>query len=292
MKRISFLGLGLMGAAMARRLMDHGFELTIWNRNARRADVLVEAGARLAATPADAARGAEAVIAMLADDAASRAIWLGEQGALAAMDPGTLAIDSSTLTVGCMRELGAHAATHGVSFLDAPVTGSKPQAEQGALNFLVGGDAGAVERATPLFRAMGRGQVHVGPAGSGALLKLINNFVCGVQVAALAEAMAMIERGGLDRAKALEIIANGAPGSPLVKAVSTRMTTPDYTPNFLLRLMAKDLTYAIAEGGKLSVELATAAAALETFQNGIAAGHGEKDIAAVVEQFRNGQIKK
>src|SRR5207245_2734030 len=117
-------------------------------------------------------------------------------------------------------------------------------------------------------------------------LKLINNFVCGVQVAALAEAMAMIERAGLDRAKALEIIANGAPGSPLVKAVSTRMTTPDFTPNFLLRLMAKDLSYAIEEGGKLSVELGTAAAALETFQNGIAAGHGEKDIAAVVEQFR------
>src|SRR5262245_34233338 len=113
MKRIAFLGLGLMGAAMARRLLDHGFDVTVWNRNARRADDLVKAGARLTATPADAARGADAVIAMLADDEASRAVWLGESGALAAMDRGTLAIDSSTLTVGWMRELGTQAAARG-----------------------------------------------------------------------------------------------------------------------------------------------------------------------------------
>ena len=286
MKRISFLGLGLMGAAMARRLMDHGFELTIWNRNARRADVLVEAGARLAAAPADAARGAEAVIAMLADDAASRAIWLGEQGALAAMDPGTLAIDSSTLTVGCMRELGAHAATHGVSFLDAPVTGSKPQAEQGALNFLVGGDAGAVERATPLFRAMGRGQVHVGPAGSGALLKLINNFMCGVQLASLGEAMAMAQRSGLDLRRTADVLAAGSPGSPIVKMVVERMVSRDYTPNFLVPLMVKDLTYAMETFAAEGIELADARAARERFIEAAAAGYQDRDIAAVVEPLR------
>ena len=107
-----------------------------------------------------------------------------------------------------------------------------------------------------------------------------------MQIASLAEALAMIERSGLDRAKALEVLTGGAPGSPLVKAVSARMTTPDFTPNFLLRLMAKDLGYAIQEGGKLSVELLTAGAALNEFQKAIAAGHGEKDIAAVVEPFR------
>ena len=134
---------------------------------------------------------------------------------------------------------------------------------------------------------MSRTILPLGPVGSGALLKLINNFVCGVQIAALAEAMAMIERSGLDRAKALEVLTNGAPGSPLFKAVSARMTAPDYTPNFLLRLMAKDLGYAINEGGKLSMELITATAALEEFKRGIAAGHGDKDIAALVELFRS-----
>ena len=126
---------------------------------------------------------------------------------------------------------------------------------------------------------MGKSITLLGPVGSGALVKLINNFVCGVQVAAIAEAIALIERGGLDRAKALEVLTGGAPGSPLVKTVAARMTAPDYTPNFHLRLMAKDLGYALQEAAGRSLELATAAAALQVFQAGIAAGLGEQDIA-------------
>jgi 3-hydroxyisobutyrate dehydrogenase len=285
-KRISFLGLGLMGAAMARRLLDHGLVLTVWNRNAARADALVKAGARLAATPSDAARGAEAVVAMLADDEASRSVWLGESGALAAMDPGALAIESSTLTVGWMRELGAQAHAHGLSFLDAPVTGSKPQAEQGALNFLVGGDVAAAERARPLFAAMGRSQVHVGPVGSGALLKLINNFMCGVQLASLGEAIAMAQRSGLDIRRTADVLAAGSPGSPIVKMVVERMVSRDYTPNFLVPLMVKDLTYAIETFAAKGIELADARAARQRFIEAAAAGHQGKDIAAVVEPLR------
>jgi len=286
MKRITFLGLGIMGAAMARRLLDHGFELTVWNRNASRAAPLVKAGARIAATPADAAQGAEAVIAMLADDEASRAVWLGESGALATMAHGALAIDSSTLTVAWMRELGAQAAARGVSFLDAPVTGSKPQAEQGALNFLVGGDAAAAERATPLFAAMGRGHVHVGPAGSGALLKLINNFMCGVQLASLGEAMAMAQRSGLDIRRTADVLAAGSPGSPIVKMVVERMVSRDYTPNFLVPLMVKDLTYAMETFAAEGIELADARAARQRFIEAAAAGYQDQDIAAVVEPLR------
>jgi 3-hydroxyisobutyrate dehydrogenase len=286
MKRITFLGLGLMGNAMARRLLDQGFELTVWNRNASRADALVQAGARLAATPAEGARGAEAVIAMLADDQASRAVWLGESGALAAMDRGALAIDSSTLTVGWMRELCGEAATRGVSFLDAPVTGSKPQAEQGALRFLIGGDAAAVDRATALFAAMSREQVHVGPAGSGALLKLINNFLCGVQLASLGEAIAMAQRSGLDIRRTADVLAAGSPGSPIVKMVVERMVSRDYTPNFLVPLMVKDLTYVIETFAAEGIELADARAARERFREAAAAGYHDRDIAAVVEPLR------
>jgi 3-hydroxyisobutyrate dehydrogenase len=286
MKRITFLGLGLMGAPMARRLLDRGFELTVWNRNAGRADALVKAGARLAASPADGARGADAVIAMLADDVASRAVWLGDSGALAAMNRGALAIDSSTLTVGWMRELGAQAGALGVSFLDAPVTGSKPQAEQGALRFLVGGDAAAAERAAPLFAAMGNSQVHVGPAGSGALLKLINNFMCGVQLASLGEAMAMAQRSGLDLRRTADVLAAGSPGSPIVKMVVERMVSRDYTPNFLVPLMVKDLTYAMETFAAEGIELADARAARERFMEAAAAGFQDRDIAAVVEPLR------
>jgi 3-hydroxyisobutyrate dehydrogenase len=286
MKRIAFLGLGIMGAAMARRLLDGGFELTVWNRNPQRADALRQAGARVAASPAHAARDAEAVIAMLADDEASREVWLGDSGALAAMDRGMLAIDSSTLTVEWMRELGARAESRGVSFLDAPVTGSKPQAEQGALNFLVGGRAEAVERATPLFTAMGRGHVHVGPAGSGALLKLINNFMCGVQLASLGEAIGMAQRSGLDVRRTADALAAGSPGSPIVKMVVERMVSRDYTPNFLVPLMVKDLTYAMQTFAAEGIELADARAARERFLEAAAAGYQDKDIAAVVEPLR------
>jgi 3-hydroxyisobutyrate dehydrogenase len=286
MKRITFLGLGIMGAAMARRLLERGFELTVWNRNATRAAALGAAGARIAATPADGARDADAVIAMLADDAAARAVWLGEAGALAAMPRGALAIDSSTLTVGCMRELGARAAERGVSFLDAPVTGSKPQAEQGTLNFLVGGDAAAVARASPLFAVMGRGHVHVGPAGGGALLKLINNFMCGVQLASLGEAIAMAQRSGLDVRRTADVLAAGSPGSPIVKMVVERMVTRDYTPNFLVPLMVKDLTYALETFAAEGIELADARAARQRFMDAAAAGYENRDIAAVVEPLR------
>lgn len=286
MKRIAFLGLGIMGAPMARRLLEHGLHVTVWNRNSVRAAPLVEAGARLAESPAQAASGAEAVIAMLSDDEASRTVWLGQEGALSAMQRGTLAIDSGTLTVEWMRELAAAAAARDIGFLDAPLTGSKKQAEEGALNFLVGGAVRDVERARGLFSVMGRGHVHVGPAGSGAMLKLINNFMCGVQVASLAEAIAMAERSGIDVKLAGDVLAAGSPGSPLVKMVAPRMVARDYTPNFLVPLMVKDLTYVIETFSNAGIELADARAARERFRTAADAGYEQQDIASVVEIFR------
>jgi 3-hydroxyisobutyrate dehydrogenase len=284
--RIAFLGLGIMGSGMARRLLVNGFPLTVFNRNADKSKPFAAEGARVASSPREAAAQADIIISMVADDVAARSLWLGENGALAAARPGAVCIECSTVTVNWVRELATAAARKKCEFLDAPVTGSKNQSAAGELNFLVGGDAASLEKVRPVFAAMGKAVVHLGPTGSGAMVKLINNFACGVQIASLAEALAMIERGGLDRAKAMEVLTSGAPGSPLVKAVSARMTTPDFAPNFLLRLMAKDLGYAIQEGEKLSVKLVTAIAALDDFQKAIAAGHGEKDIAAVVEPFR------
>ena len=286
--RIAFLGLGIMGGGMARRLLANGFPLAVFNRNAEKSKPFAAEGAQVASSPREAATQADFIVSMVADDNASRSLWLGQNGALAAVRPGAVCIECSTVTVDWVRELAAAVAQKQGEFLDAPVTGSKVQAASGELSFIVGGEIATLEKARLVLAAMSKAIIHLGPTGSGALLKLINNFVCGVQVAALAEAMAMIERSGLDRTRALEVLTNGVPGSPLVKAVSTRMTTPDLTPNFLLRLMAKDLGYAILEGGKLSVELTTAAAALKAFQRAIAAGHGEQDIAAVVAPLRAG----
>jgi 3-hydroxyisobutyrate dehydrogenase len=275
-----------MGSGMARNLLTKGFPLTVFNRNAEKSKPFANEGAHVASSPREAAERAEIIVSMVADDIAARSLWLGENGALASAKPGTICIECSTVRVNWVRELAAAAAQKKCEFLDAPVTGSKNQAAGGELNFLVGGDSATLEKARLVLAAMGKTITHLGPTGSGAMIKLINNFVCGVQVAALAEALAIIERSGLDRAKALEILTHGAPGSPLVRTVAGRMTAPDFTPNFLLRLMAKDIGYAIHEGGKLSIELVTAKAALEDFQKAIAAGLGDKDIAAIVEPFR------
>ena len=289
---IAFLGLGLMGSGMARRLLTNGFPLTVFNRNPQKSKPFAADGARLAASPRDAASQADVIISMVADDIASNRMWLGDDGALAGAVRGAVCIECSTVSVDWVLKLSAAASEAGCEFLDAPVTGSKSHAAAGELNFIVGGSQTTLEKVRPALAAMSKSILPLGPVGSGAMLKLINNFVCGVQVAALAEALAMIERGGLDRAKAMEIIANGAPGSPLVKTVWARMSGRDYAPNFLMGLMAKDLGYAIREGGKLAVELTTAAAALNHFQKAVLAGLGDKDMSAVIEQFRPSETEK
>ncbi len=284
--RVALIGLGLMGAGMARRLLGAGFPLTVYNRSRERASPLAALGAHVAASPREAAAGADVVLSMVADDSASRAVWLGEHGALAGAARGAVLVESSTLTVGWIEELAREAAAHGCELLDAPVTGSKPHAAAGELCFLVGGSAAALETARPALQAMSRAIVHVGARGRGALLKLINNFMAGVQAASLDDAQALIERSGLDRAKALEVLSTGAPGSPLVKTLSGRMTARDYTPNFMLRLMAKDLTYAIAEARRHGLSLSTVAPALGILEQAIASGHGDEDFSVIVEPLR------
>lgn len=284
--KVAVLGLGIMGSGMARQLVDHGFDVTVWNRDAGKAHALATAGARIAPSPAQAVRGADVVVAMLADDEASRTVWLGEGGALAAMSRASVAIEASTLTIGWVRALAAEAAARGVAFLDAPVTGSKSNAANGSLTFLAGGDARALQAARPVLEAMSSGIVHLGPSGSGALLKLINNFLCGVQVASLAEAIAMIEASGLDVARSVGVLGAGAPGSPLVRAVSERMLGHAYEPNFLVPLMAKDLQYALDAFAAQEIDLATARAARARFVEAGEAGFADKDIAAVIEPLR------
>ena len=275
-----------MGSGMAHRLLGAGFPVTVYNRTASRTQPLAAAGATVASTPREAARNADVVIAMLADDRASREAWLGEQGALAAVKPGAVLVDSSTLSVPWVLELSKSAKERGCALLDAPVTGSKPQAASGELLFLVGGDASALDSIREVLAPMSRGVVHMGASGSGARMKLINNFVCGVQAASLAEALAIIERSGLDRAQALDVLGNGAPGSPLVRGLGARMAARDYRTNFAVDLMAKDLTYAIAEGQRHGVRLETAAAGLEAFRRASQQGHGSEDIASVAEPLR------
>ena len=284
--RVALIGLGLMGSGMAHRLLGAGFPLAVYNRNPERAAPLAAAGAHAAASPREAAARADVVLSMVAHDAAARDVWLGEQGAVAGAARGTVLVECSTVTVGWIEELAKEAAAAGCELLDAPVTGSKTHAASGELSFLVGGPAAALETARPVLAAMSRAIVHVGDTGRGALLKLINNFLCGVQAASLAEAMALIERSGLDRTKAVEVLTAGAPGSPLIKTLAARMTTGDYTPNFTLKLAAKDMNYAVGEGRRHGVSLSTLGPVLDLYGRAIADGHGDEDFSSVVEALR------
>jgi len=269
-----------MGTGMASRLTGQGFTVTTYNRSPR-------PGMTIAKTPREAASGADVIISMLADDDAARAVWLGKDGALSGARPGAVLIESSTVSPDWIRELSEAAHKHGCELLDAPVTGSKGAAVAGELTFLVGGSDAALATARPVLTTMSKEINHIGPSGSGALMKLINNFVCGVQAVALAEAVAIIERSGLDREKAVGVLTSGAPGSPLVKLISGRMLSRDFTPNFLMKLMAKDLRYAQKLG---NIEVVTAA--LRTFETAIKAGYGDKDFSSVVETLRNSGKEK
>jgi 3-hydroxyisobutyrate dehydrogenase len=284
---VAILGLGTMGGGMAGNLLRAGFSLTVYNRTVSKAEALVKEGARLASTPAEAVKGAAIIIGMLADDLASREVWTGKNGALESVQQGAILIESSTVSPAWIAELAQLASEHGAELLDAPVTGSRMQAAAGQLTFLVGGSDRALEAATPVLKAMSKEIVHLGPVGSGAKMKLINNFLCGVQVASLAEGLAWIERSGLDRDKALSILKNGAPGSPLLGAISARMVNHDYTVNFLLKLMAKDLGYAQSEASGCGVHLKTSEAASGLFETAVAKGFGEEDMSSVIEPLRS-----
>jgi 3-hydroxyisobutyrate dehydrogenase len=272
-----------MGSGMAQRLLSANFPLTVYNRNRAKSIPFAANGAFVAESPREAASHAQIILSMVADDVASRQVWLGAEGALAGVSPSSVLIESSTLSLGWIKELETAAAELGCEFLDAPVTGTKPHAASGELLFLVGGSRDALDAARPVFSVLGRDAIHLGPSGTGALMKLVNNFVCGVQAASFAEALSLIDAGGLDRDKAMSILTGGAPGSGIVKRVADRVAANDFTPNFGLRWMAKDLAYAIGTASARGIPLRTAAAALSIFREAIAEGHGDEDFSAVAK---------
>jgi len=286
-QRVALLGTGTMGSGMARNLRKAGFPLTVYNRTRERAEQLAETGAQIADTPAQAVADATVVLSILADDEASRAAWLGPNGALHAMQAGSIVVECGTVSPEWVKQLNDEAQARGLRMMDAPVTGSRPQANAGELTFLAGADSATLEAARPVLEAMSKSIVHLGPVGSGALLKLINNFLCGVQVASFAEALAWIERSSLDRAQALEFLKGGAAGSGIFKGMSERMTARTYEVNFLLRLMEKDLRYAQQAAAASDIELTTAACSRKLFEQAEAEGYSERDMSSVVEVLRS-----
>lgn len=281
MTTIAFIGLGAMGAPMADNLLTAGFVLRVFNRTPARAEPLLARGAQRCASPADAARGADFVVSMVADDEATREVMLGADGVVAAAASGTIIIDCSTNSPAMVREVSRAAAARGVAHLDAPVSGSIAQSQGRELVFMVGGPQASFDAAKPLFDAMGRMARRMGDSGAGATIKLINNMLSGTMSAALAEAMSVSEAAGLDAEATRAILSEGGAGSRLVKTKIPKMAARDFTPQFQLGLMEKDLRYFLGLAQALDRPVPVASLVRTQLQAARRAGLGTQDVSAI-----------
>jgi 3-hydroxyisobutyrate dehydrogenase-like beta-hydroxyacid dehydrogenase len=279
-RRIAFLGLGIMGRPMAENLRAAGFEVVVWNRTREKAD---EFGGQVAASPAEAAAATGIVISMVPDVPEVEQVLLGPEGAADGLPEGGLCIDMSTIAPTASISIAQRLAERGIDFLDAPVTGSRPRAEDGTLAIMVGGDAGALERARPFLDAMGRMVVHVGPTGHGEMAKLINNTIGAINAAAVGEGLVLARRYGLDTDALLEVIASGSGASAMADLKAQAMLEHDFDPLFKLEHMLKDIRHCLAEARALGVRLELAETAERLYSQAAERGLGERDFAAVVE---------
>lgn len=264
MAKIAFLGLGRMGAGMAARLVAAGHDVKVWNRTQEKAKAVLQRGAQWADTPAAAARGAEMVFAMLADDPASQEVWLGASGAMAAMREGAFAIECSTLTRRHILELDKEARARGLRFIDCPVTGRPDVAAAGKLTLLVGAQTADLEAARPVLASISETIRHFGPVGAGTAYKLMINLMGAVQIAALAEGLVMAQKLGLDRDAVVAAVENSAAASRQVVHHARRMAQRTFAnPTFTAGLRHKDAAYGaeLAEEAGAATPLGEAAVA-------------------------------
>lgn len=287
---IAWLGTGLMGAPMVRRLLAAGFSLTAWNRTPDKAAALVAHGARHAPDPVDAVRGAEVVVTMLQDGAAVHELMF-QRGVADAMRPGALFIDMGSILPAQAREHAAWLAQRGVQALDAPVSGGTVGAEEGSLAIMVGGDAAAYERALPVFAPLGR-PTRVGPAGAGQLAKLANQMIVGITIGAVAEALLLAEQGGADPAQVLAALRGGFAESRVLQLHGDRMARRDFAKRAAMTVQLKDLRNALVTGDAQHASLPITTLLADLYADAIAHGDANLDHSALWRELarRNGLI--
>jgi 3-hydroxyisobutyrate dehydrogenase len=280
-RTVAVLGTGIMGGAMARRLLAAGLDVRAWNRTAEKATPLAEAGATVAGSPAEAVAGAQAVLTMLADGNATEAVMLDPDGGASAAASGTLWVQSGTVGVAATERLAAAAADHQLVFVDAPVLGTREPAERGALVVLASGPEEAREPCQPMFDAVATRVLWVGPAGAGTRLKLVvNTWLIGL-LGALAEAVALAKCSGVDPARFLEAIEGGPVGAPYARTKGEAMFAADFPASFPLALAHKDVRLVLEEAEACDLLLPLAGAMAQQLGRAIQLGHGEEDMAAV-----------
>jgi 3-hydroxyisobutyrate dehydrogenase len=287
MTTVAVLGLGIMGSRIALNLLKAKLPVVVFNRTPARAEALLAAGALWASTPAEAARQAKVVISVVANDAASRELWLGEHGALDAMVKGTVAVECATLSPGWIETLHGEASRRGLRFVDAPLGGGKAMAEAATLSLFVGATPDDLEAARPVLSAFSASQLHFGPPGAGTRFKLVNNLFVAVQIAALGEALALAESLGLPKERVGEAWQNSGVTSGVAKAKLGFMLARDYSDtNFALQWMHKDVGYAFHAAQQAGFELPLGELAQRMYAAALERGLGDQDFAGVFEISR------
>jgi 2-hydroxy-3-oxopropionate reductase len=283
--RVGFVGLGLMGLPMARNLLRAGYQLTVYNRTAAKAEPLVAEGAQQAATPSAAADRSDVIVTMVTDSPDVEAVVGGDHGVLSGAAAGTVWIDMSTISPEVTRRLGAAAAERGVDSLDAPVSGGPPGAEAGTLSIMVGGRQEVFDACLPLLQAMGQTIVRVGDLGAGQVAKACNQVVIAATLAGIAEALVLGAKAGVDPALIRQALLGGYAGSRLLEVHGDRMIRHAFDPGFFVRLHDKDLHIVLDMARSLAVAAPVTALAAQHFNALIADGDGELDNSAMLKVY-------
>ena len=285
MANLGFMGLGAMGSRIAERLRRDGHSMTVYDRDPKRVEPLAANGVAAARTPAEVAARSEIVLSCVADDAAVEAVLLGRHGALEQVRPGTLVIDLSTVSPVTSRLVADAARAKDAAFVDAAMSGSTPQAEQGALVVFAGGEPGAIERARPILDAFSKTVFHMGQAGAGTTMKLVVNTLLGAGLQILAEALALGEKAGIDRKRLAEVLGETAVVSPAQRGKLANAVANEFPSTFPVRLMYKDFNLILAHAAALAVPMPTAAVAAQLCAAQDARGPDE-DFSATIRLMR------
>jgi 3-hydroxyisobutyrate dehydrogenase-like beta-hydroxyacid dehydrogenase len=282
MERIGFIGIGLMGRHMARRLLEGGYLLTVWNRTAEKAIPLLEGGASRADSPKAVAQASDVVITMVTDSKASEEVICGPKGVLEGVHPGLILIDMGSIAPEISRSIATRAKAKGVPMLDAPVTGNPKAASEGKLGIMVGGPKETFDGCLPVFEKMGVKIVYVGENGTGTTLKLINNLILAVAIEAVAEAFVLAIKTGIDPQKVIEITSVGGARTGAMETRGPRMARHEFTPHFSTNNMYKDLSGAMKLADECGASLPAASISMEMLRAAKSQGKGDLDSCAVM----------
>ncbi len=295
MAKLGFLGLGIMGYPMARNLVQAGHDVGLWSHTADKARQLAQSGGRFCATPAETAADAECVFLCVGDSKMSEDVILGENGIAKGAKKGCVIVDASTVSPSSSREIASKLAKAGLDFLDAPCTGSKPGAEGGNLTFMIGGDKAVFEKVRPYFEPMGKRLYYCGTQGMGLHAKLTQNLVLSNILQAFNEGMVLAAKAGVDPELMLEVLDNSAAKSGLISFKAPYVLRRDFTTNFSVKWMHKDIGLMLESANELQVPLPLTGLTQQMFRAAIAKGYGEEDICStvkVLEEIAGVQVKK